>query len=234
MDEMRNAMQEGASLTEAEKSFNRQVNYYVMRYMWQVIRKRNSGETIYDKFHTTPERYGRVINTGTIRYKKAEGDELQNLVETTGMRREIFTGEARFQCPYFGTKRKPVNDITTEEWQGLFQYREDMRLASSKEKEEKDNKEKQIQTKLRNAITDSVKHWDFYQLCFFIRELKEAPKKAVSVQVAETTRAVMGLSFSMLDDCDAVSLQRLYKALAEKAKLVNGIMTYKQARDGKK
>ena len=228
MDEMRTAMQEGVSLTEAEKSFNRQVNYYVMRYMWQVIRKRNSGSTLHDEFRTSRERHERVINTGTIRYKK---DELQDLIKSTGMRREIFTGEVRFQCPYIGAKEKPVNDITTEEWQGLFQYREDMRLASSKEREEK---EKQIQTKLRNAITNSTKYWDFYQLCFFIRELKEAPKKAVSVQVAETTRAVMGLSFSMLDDCDAVSLQRLYKALAEKAKLVNGIMTYKQARDGKK
>ena len=222
MDEMRNAMQEGASLTEAEKSFNRQVNYYVMRYMWQVIRKRDSGSTIHAKFDTSRERYGRVINTGIIRYKK---NELQNLVETTGMRREIFTGEARFQCPYI-EKEKPVNDITTKEWETLFEYRTDKSMDSSIEE--------QIHKRLRNAITDDKKNWDFYQLCFFIRELKAAPKKAVSAQIAEITRTVQGLSFSMLDECDAVSLRRLYKALAEKAKLVNGIMTYKQARDGKK
>ena len=222
MDEMRNAMQEGASLTEAEKSFNRQVNYYVMRYMWQVIRKRDSGSTIHAQFDTSRERYGRVINTGIIRYKK---NELQNLVETTGMRREIFTGEARFQCPYV-EKGKPVNDITTEEWKTLFEYRTDKSIDSSIEE--------QIHKRLRNAITDDKKNWDFYQLCFFIRELKAAPKKAVSVQVAEITRTVQRLSFSMLDECDAVSLRRLYKALAEKTKLVNGIITYKQARDGKK
>ena len=223
MDEMRNAMQEGASLTEAEKSCNRQVNYYVMRYMWQVIRKRASGPTIHAKFDTSRERYGRVINTGTIRYKK---NELRNLVETTGMRREIFTGEARCQCPYIGTKGKPVNDITTEEWTALFEYRTDKSIDSSIEE--------QIHKRLRNAITDDKKNWDFYQLCFFIRELKAAPKKAVLAQVADIRQAVMGLSFSMLDDCNTSSLKSLYKALADKAKLVKRIMDYRESRDGKK
>ena len=222
MDEMRNAMQEGASLTEKDKSFNRQVNYYVMRYMWQVIRKRDSGSTIHDELKTSRERYARVINTGTIRYKK---NELQNLVEITGMRPEIFTGEARFQCPYI-ERKKTVNDITMEEWKTLFEYRTDKSIKSTIEE--------QIHKRLRNAITDDKKNWDFYQLCFFIRELKAAPKKAVSSQVAEITRTVQGLSFSMLDECDAISLSSLHKALTEKTKLVNGIMTYKQARDGKK
>ena len=59
-------------VTEEENKFNRQVNYLIMRYMWQQYHRKgtNNTETIYDVFNTSRERYTRIINTGVVRYKK--------------------------------------------------------------------------------------------------------------------------------------------------------------------
>lgn len=86
-----------SNLTDDERKFNRQVNYFIMRYMWQVICERNPEDTIYKAFHTSRERYTRIINTGIVRYAKGELDSLSQI---TGLRKEIFLGEVRFNCPY--------------------------------------------------------------------------------------------------------------------------------------
>lgn len=80
-------------LSDDEKKFNRQINFFIMRYMWQVICERNPDDTIYKAFQTSRERYTRIINTGVVRYGKGELDSLSQI---TGLRKEIFLGEVRF------------------------------------------------------------------------------------------------------------------------------------------
>ena len=102
-----------SELNEQKKQFNRRVNYFIMRYMWQVIhgRSRGDGDTIYDAFNTSRERYTRIINTGVVRYGR---NELADLQQITGLRKEIFTGEERFICPYKGENGEV--QITEQDW----------------------------------------------------------------------------------------------------------------------
>ena len=70
-----------------DQKLNRQVNYFIMRRMWQVIRGRSADDTIYKAFETSRERFTRVINTGVIRYGKGE---LAGLRQLTGFRGYIY------------------------------------------------------------------------------------------------------------------------------------------------
>ena len=87
-------------LSEENKRHNRQINYFIMRYMWQVVCKRGTGR-IYEAFGMSRERYTRIINTGKVRLGKAE---LSSLQQRTGLREEVFTGAIRFDCSYMVEK----------------------------------------------------------------------------------------------------------------------------------
>ena len=162
-------------LSDDDKKFNRQINYFIMRYMWQVICGRNPNDTIYMAFHTSRERYTRIINTGVVRYAKGE---LDSLSQTTGLKKEIFSGEVRFNCPY-EVKKKPIQEkqktgkkqepekemkeITEKEWQDLFQWRE-VRTGTKGQKSPQDN----ICQILKQVKQSDVENWDFYRLCYFL------------------------------------------------------------------
>ena len=108
-------------LTKEDKEFNRQINYFVMRYMWQVVCGRSAryaDDTIYNAFSTSRERYTRIINTGIVRYKK---EELETLYRKTGIPTEIFTGEKRFECPY-NKETEAGKDISESDWNCLCFY----------------------------------------------------------------------------------------------------------------
>lgn len=90
-----------------EKQRNRQINFLVMRRLWQEIRHRSSptNPTIYDVLDTSRERYTRVIDTGVIRFKEGELDRWNKI---TGMDKGIFTGEKVFQFVYRTTSGKEI------------------------------------------------------------------------------------------------------------------------------
>ena len=127
------------ALSDKDKQFNRQINYFIMRYMWQVVRGRNSQDTIYLAFGTSRARYTRVIDTGAIRYGVGE---LAGLQQVTGLRKEIFTGEVRFDCP---VPIKPGSDeltsITTKDWEEMFNLSMDPEKARRYRAEAKPEKE---------------------------------------------------------------------------------------------
>lgn len=137
--ESKEPKEESAKEKEPSKEFNLQVNYFIMRYMWQVICGRTSkgeNDTIYNAFQTSRERYTRVINTGKIRYGKGE---LEALSQLTGIDKAIFTGERMFKCSYTVQKKvvdshtkevKKVSDekyIKLEDWKAMFQCRKSRR-----------------------------------------------------------------------------------------------------------
>lgn len=214
-------------LPDEEKKFNRQVNYFIMRYMWQVVCGRNPDDTIYMTFNTSRERYTRIINTGVVRYAKGELDSLSQI---TGLRKEIFTGEVRFRCPYgekqsVDKKGREIIEITEEEWRGLIQWRK-VRTGESGTKSPQDV----ICEHLRKVKRSDGENWDFYRLCYFLKERTPAPLKVTKEQFRDMVQAVNGLSFSMLDKCEVAQLKGLQKLLQEKNKLVAGIIVYKEAR----
>lgn len=218
-------------LSDEERRFNRQVNYFIMRYMWQVICGRNPEDTIYMTFHTSRERYTRIINTGIVRYAKGELDSLSQI---TGLRKDIFSGEARFKCPYrenktaVGKGTKPeqvIKEITKADWQELFQWRKER----SGEKGEKSPQDR-IYKLLRSVKRSDVENWDFYRLCYFLKERAPAPSRVTKEQFRDMVQSVSRLSFSVLDKCEVAQLQSLQKLLQEKNRLVGGIITYKEAK----
>ncbi|WP_295757904.1 hypothetical protein [uncultured Oscillibacter sp.] len=220
-------------LSDEEKKFNRQVNFFIMRYMWQVICGRHPEDTIYKAFHTSRERYTRIINTGVVRYGKGELDSLSQI---TGLRKEIFLGEVRFNCPY-GVKKKDAekqqgietSEITDEEWKTLIQWRKE-RTGAKGEKSPQD----EIYKRLRKVKQSDVENWDFYRLCYFLKERTPAPPKVTKEQFRDMVQSVSGLSFSILDKCEVAQLRGLQKLLQEKNRLVTGIITYKEAKAGEK
>ena len=169
------------NLTDDEKKFNRQVNYFIMRYMWQVICGRNPEDTIYRTFNTSRERYTRIINTGVVRYAKGEVDSLSQI---TGLRKEIFLGEVRFNCPYEvktkDAEKKQVTEkreITEQEWQTLIQWRK-VRSGAKGQVSPQDS----ICECLRKVKYSDVENWDFYRLCYFLKERTPAPSKVTKEQ----------------------------------------------------
>ena len=221
-------------LSDKDKQFNRQINYFIMRHMWQVIRgrKRNDGDTIYDAFSTSRERYTRIINTGTVRYGKGELDGLQ---QSTGLRKEIFTGDARFECSYSVKTKGGMTQqtITTEEWVELFKWRRE-RSNNRGEKPKQEKKQETCQdviyNKLKRVPRDDINNWDFYRLCFYIKNMKAAPLRESTGKLREIETAIKELSFSLLDGCEEGQLQKFQKLLREKQNLVNAIIVYRKAK----
>ena len=208
-----------SELNEQKKQFNRRVNYFIMRYMWQVIhgRSRGDGDTIYNAFNTSRERYTRIINTGVVRYGR---NELADLQQITGLRKEIFTGEERFICPYKGENGEV--HITEQDWKDW-------------DKERKEGQEKVVQKKiwecLKKVSRTNIENREFYRLCFYLKNMEPAPSKTSPETLRHIMTEINQLSFSLLDGCQVGQLQKLQKLLKEKNALISSMIVYKNARD---
>ena len=183
------------------------------------------------------ERYTRIINTGKVRLGKAE---LSSLQQRTGLREEVFTGAIRFDCSYMVEKagKKVEHSISDEQWNDLFKWKEDPAQREDDCQTENSRRDKAIQNsickELRKVERNNKENWDFYRLCYFLRERKPAPLKAADVTVRDIENQIRGLTFELLDRCDIGHLQGLQKLLKEKSGLVNGIATYKKAKEASK
>ncbi len=235
---------------EDSKKFNRQINFYIMRYMWQVIRGRSpSGKnaTIYAELDTSRGRYTRIVDGENIRISK---NELDTWVKKTGLPGGVFTGDIRIECVQYVTERKQVvpKTVTPQEWNELFSLRkkrkkaydykettnktddEDVKIseeAHSKAKNAYADKEKELQLRLRCAKRLDTDHKEFSKLCYWLKHLEAAPAKLQDEDVRTVTKALKSLTFRKLDDCELGPLEILMKALQEKAKLAKTIFDYK-------
>lgn len=211
---------------------NRQINFFVMRYMWQVICKRGTGR-IYEAFGMSRERYTRIINTGNVRFSKAE---LGSLQQRTGLREEVFTGETRFDCSYIVEKdsKKEQHSISEDQWKELFQWRGQRTVKPTGDGKREKTIQDSVCSDLRKVERKDKENWDFYRLCYYLREKKPAPLKAADVTVRDIETQIRGLTFELLDRCDIGHLQSIQKLLKEKSGLVNGIIVYKDAKAASK
>ena len=215
-----------AQALEDKKRFNRQVNFFVMREMWQVVRGPNADDTIYICFYINRKRYTQVIDTGIIRYKKGELVWLQAL---TGLRKEIFTGEARFECSYKSERgaQDKNNLITAEDWDALVQWRK-QKVKSTKTG---NTIQDRVCSLLSKADQRNVETWDFYQLCYFLRERKAAPHKLPSETIQEIETAIKKISFFLLDRSEVGQLKKLHALMKSKQSLLNAMIVYKNEKD---
>ncbi len=248
-----------SKLTKAEQAFNRQINFFVMRYMWQRIRGRspwNSGDTVYNALNIRRERFTRVIDAGTIRYGKGELDWLE---KTTGIQRKIFTGEVHFACGYVLAKNDGVEVITEDRWHRLFDWRKEMKearaelgtmdqsersqveqakknieeLAKGKEIQERVCRQLELARRTKEAYakrTQGPSNVDFRHMCYFFEKREAAPTETVTEAITDIEQAINALGVEMLEQCTDKQLQGLSDSTSQWVALINSILVYRKAK----
>ena len=104
---------DNGKLTRAQRQLNCQINYFVMRRIWNILHKRGK-ESLYDALGIKKVRYTRQVDSGSIRLTK---DELKQMVDQTGVSEGIFKGEYCFA----------ITGETENDWEDLFQKRDKKR-----------------------------------------------------------------------------------------------------------
>ena len=79
-----------------------------------------------------------------------------------------------------------------------------------------------------------IDNWDFYRLCYYLREDRPAPLRLPESRIQGVQAAIRALDFEVLDRCDVGQLQALQRLMKEKHSLLAGIITYKNAKAGSK
>ena len=217
-----NQAKEEKSQKEQER-LNRQINFFIMRYMWQVVRGRGKG-TIYDMLYTSRERYTRVIDSGIIRFKAGELDKWHEL---TGISKDIFTGTEVFRCIY--KEQDTQKEITQEEWEDYFVWRN-----GEKEKGSDQTILKNILNKLNNSVKDNPNNREFYALCYYLQSMKPAPLQTPDDVIKRILAYLNVLSFQYLDSCSYQKLEEMYSTLKEKYSMTTKIYQYKSLNRNKK
>lgn len=211
-----------------QQRFNRRINFYVMRYMWQVVRGRNATDRIYECLGMSRERYTRAINTGSIRCSSGELDKWEQL---TGISKKIFQGEDIFVWHDKNEQGHPgnkANAVSMEQWKEFFAWKGQEEVDGQPVVSEKRGKsiEKTIRVKLKNASrTDRDTH-HFFQLCYFLEKNKPSPLQESASRLKGIQQALKTLTFSLADDCDIELLTKTVKLLNEKSNMIRGIITY--------
>lgn len=242
-EEQKNAKEEERQRVQAEKAereeaemFNRQINFFIMRSMWQIVPVQYSNDTIEFTFNMSRARYSRIIDTGIARLSK---DELEFLEKKTGVSSEIFKGEKRFDC----LNKDGKEIITTEEWKELFKRRTKRRRLKSQLNEVEGTEDyikskiayeeaKKIYKEAEVVIKEKLKdiprkgNMDFQRFCTFA----EKGYGSRLVRIQEIKQAISKIEFSLLDSCTGAELNDLSKLLGQKSKTVNAILQYRVAR----
>lgn len=205
---------------ELEYRFNRQINFYIMRHMWQVVRGRNANDRIYECFGMSRERYTRAINSGKIRCSDEEAKQLEQL---TGVSGEVFQGVERIE---FHSKK---SDVSQEEWGKLFAWRNGEEINGEKIDEKTGSAlEKKIHTALKEANRTDTDTRHFYRLCYFLKRSRPAPLYGADKQIRVIRHALGTLSFELALSCDIKQLRQIKTLLQEKTRMLDGIIVYRE------
>ena len=216
-------------MTEADRLFNRSINFYVIRCMWGFICGRNNGleKSLYEVLGISRNRFNKVLNGDTIRYKRGEIDRLQAI---TGLPRDIFLGESHFSCPYkvMVHDKTRNSQITDKTWKDFFDLRYEG--TSAKHKATLKAMEEEIKSALKKVNRSDRTNKEFFALCYFLEVKKPVaptfPDEALNGISAEISR----LSFALLDSCSIDALGEVASQLNEKYELVKAVITCKRAK----
>lgn len=206
-----------------ELCFNRQINFYIMRHMWQVIHGRNANDRIYECFGMSRQRYSNAIKSGKIR---CSNDEAKKLEQLTGVSRKVFQGIERIEC--YGTKSNGPA-ISQEEWVKLFAWRNGEQINGERiDGDTGKALQKAIHKKLEDADRTNTNTYHFFRLCYFLKENRPAPLHGADEQMRIIRHALSTLSFELAKSCDTKQLKATIDLLRQKLKMANGIMTYRE------
>lgn len=246
-EEEKKAKEEEKQRIQAEQErqrFNRQINYLVMRKMWQTIRHRakkgSHGQTIYDVFHLSRERYTRIIRGQNIRLSE---NELRRLVAETGVRKEIFEGKDHFR----------FEAITEKDWQRLFHLRnmddieervkgekgEDegkKRIKSERKKRLEDirNYEKNLYEQMKQSDIDLLKNPDLYYFAVYLKSGKPATNTDMETDLREKVQLLNSVSLIQLERCGLTVLQEYFQVLEKQIDITGTLLRYMKLKQQEK
>lgn len=212
---------------ENKRARNRQINFFIIRYLWGAIRGRG-GLTVHEAFGMSRERFTNAIDTGWIRVST---NDLMEFIAETGIRAEIFRGDRCFK----------INGVTEEQWEKLFEARTKRAEAHeiSETEYKKANREykelekpilKQIDGCDRNDILGDV---DFFSLCYYIKESKRYPINVDTDRMKELLKVFGELTFEELNSYGMVTLEEMQKKLETTLHRVTTILDYRKMKSEK-
>ena len=244
------ASAENKQKTEEEKKeeterLNRQINFFVMRTMWQIAHGRG-GSSIYSKLTMSRERFTRVIEYGTVKYRKGE---VEKLASTLSVSPDILLGRSRFK---FTTKGKgsKEEDIDPEDWTRLFQFRKDRRVHREEmdrinpKSEQWENEKKLLEgarkayAKQRDDIQEKLRQYEHKGYTdrnlnrLYTSMKKNWTKK--DVYLREFEAVMSSLDINTLEECEVNELQNLKRTIKQKDELITALIVYKKAKKVKK
>lgn len=232
-----------------QQRFYMQINYLVMRTLWQTIRKRaknnSTGQTIYDAFRMSRERYTRIIRGQRIRLSE---EELRRLVSETGVRREIFEGKAYFQ----------FDAISEKDWRKLFDLRnmsdilertkgeetegkseeEQKKIEGQRKKRVKEeqkerrkavrNYEKNLYDQMKKSDFDLLKNTDLYYFSVYLKRGRPETDIDIETALKERIKLLNSVSFSQLERCRSEVLQEYLQVLKNQMDIAETLLKYIQ------
>lgn len=234
-------MKKSEKQIKEEQAKQRQINYYIMRHLWQVIRGRGSKD-IYTTLGINRTRYTKALDGESVKFSKKA---LEGLGKDTGLPQEVFTGEKGFGLKgktfeilfdnYTALKRKHCNNRMTGAYKGEDKLvkenkqniLEKLNKAQKDLDEELDKKWEEIAysvTQKKDDNTDSL----FYKLCFYIRweetiALAE-PADAINYRIKYLEKVI---ALQNLNGCSLEELESIATSIAELYKRVMTVHDYK-------
>ena len=208
---------------EAER-FNRQINFLVMREMWQAIRKRakrHSGNTIYKAFDMSRTQYNAAIDGGNIRLSE---EKIKYLVTETGVRREIFEGKDCFK----------FKKIERAEWQKLFELKGKRDENENKvARSEWEPEQKRILSKINADDVDEVNNPDFYQFAVYLKAGKEVGDTAAERKIKNGIKLLSDIKLSDCENCQFATLQDFVEILNRQVDIAGTVLRYSELKKKK-
>ena len=209
--ELQQEQKSRAQIQKEAVRLNQQINFLVMRYMWQRYKgraKKNTkyNRTIYDVLGISRERYTRVLDGQVASFGV---NKLTRINQITNVSMEIFNGSKAFQFKKIGL----------HQWKDLFDCRVD-NIAEFREKAKE----------LFNLIEegDFTKKSDLYKFRLFCEKLAKYDGVSHEVAVREITRVLEARLFSDLEECSLETLESYQKVLAEQSAMVNTLLSYRK------
>lgn len=189
---------------------NRQINFLIMRKMWQNIRGRakkgSEGQTIYAAFHMSRERYTRIIRGEAVRFSRKE---LERLLRETGVRSEIFEGKTAFE----------FEAISRKEWQRLFDLREeDIKKARAYEKN--------LYAQMKKSDVELLKNPDLYYFAVYLKNGKAAVDRNIEAELKDLIQQLNDMGLAQLEQCGLEVLREYLRELERQKDIAGTLLHY--------
>lgn len=232
----------------------RQINFYVMRYLWQIICGRQprgrKTETLYHYIGINKQRYINVLNGYNIRFSARE---LDDLVINTGISHNIFIGNRRLH----------IDGVTDKEWDEFCMLRDKRAqereahnamveklgaglvtpeiaevLEASAEKKTRSEAQIQLESRIKAAIRnqerDDKSNADFFYVCYYMEhKSKYVNPESTLGQVLRLSEALSQTTVYLLEGLEEKELKEYRKTLMEQVKRIDAVQVYRTAKQNK-